>query len=85
MRALACEHRVIGRPLRGAVETNPASEPGPDLEYPRGRAPAFSASRIGDEDARRLVATLLADGSPNALTAAEQLEKGVERDLTPSV
>jgi len=35
---------------------------------------------IGD-DARRLIATLLADGSPDALTAAEQLTKGVERDL----
>jgi hypothetical protein len=36
---------------------------------------------IDDDDARRLVATLLADGSPEALTAAEQLTRGVERDL----
>jgi len=36
---------------------------------------------IDDDDARRLVATLLADGSPDALTAAEQITRGVERDL----
>ena len=29
----------------------------------------------------RLIATLLADGTPDALTAAAQLTKGVERDL----
>ena len=36
---------------------------------------------IGDDDARRLIATLLVDGSPDALTAAEQITRGVERDL----
>jgi hypothetical protein len=36
---------------------------------------------INDDDARRLTATLLADGTPDALTAAEQITKGVERDL----
>ena len=28
-----------------------------------------------------MIATLLADGTPDALTAAEQITKGVERDL----
>ena len=37
---------------------------------------------IGDDDARRLIATLLAEGSPDALTAAQQITKGVERDLS---
>ena len=36
---------------------------------------------IGDDDARHLVATLIADGTPDALTAAGQITKGVERDL----
>jgi len=36
---------------------------------------------IGDDDARRLIATLLAEGTTDALTAVEQLTKGVERDL----
>jgi hypothetical protein len=36
---------------------------------------------IDDGDACRLVATVLADGSPHALTAAEQITRGVERDL----
>jgi hypothetical protein len=36
---------------------------------------------INHDDARRLIATLLADGTPDALTAAEQFTKGVERDL----
>ena len=36
---------------------------------------------ISDDDARHLVATLLVEGTPDALTAAEQLRKGVERDL----
>ena len=36
---------------------------------------------VSDDDARRLIATLLGEGSPDALTAAEQLTKGVERDL----
>ena len=36
---------------------------------------------IGDDDARRLIGTLLADGTPDALAAAEQITKGVERDL----
>ena len=36
---------------------------------------------IPGDDARRLIATLLADGTPDALTAAAQITKGVERDL----
>ena len=36
---------------------------------------------VSDDDARRLIATLLADGTPDALTAAVQITKGVERDL----
>jgi len=36
---------------------------------------------VSDDDARRLTATLIADGSRDALTAAEQFTKGVERDL----
>jgi hypothetical protein len=33
------------------------------------------------EDARHLVATLILDGSPDALATAEMIDKGVERDL----
>jgi hypothetical protein len=36
---------------------------------------------ISPEDARGLIATLIAEGSPGAITAAEMLTKGVERDL----
>ena len=36
---------------------------------------------IGDEDARSLIATLIAEGSPGALTAAGQITKGVDREL----
>ena len=36
---------------------------------------------VSDDDARSLVATLLVEGTPDALTAAAQLTKGVERDL----
>ena len=36
---------------------------------------------ISDDDARHLIATLLAEGTPDALTAAEQITKGVERGL----
>ena len=36
---------------------------------------------IPDDDARRLIATLLVEGTPDALTAAAQITKGVERDL----
>ena len=35
---------------------------------------------ISNDDARHLVATLLVEGTPDALTAAAQLTKGVERD-----
>ena len=36
---------------------------------------------IEDGDARHLIATLVVEGTPEALTAAEQLTKGVERNL----
>lgn len=36
---------------------------------------------IADSDARGLVATLLAEGSPDALSAAAILSKGVDREL----
>ncbi len=36
---------------------------------------------VSDPDARGLIATLLADGTPDALTAAAQITKGVERNL----
>jgi hypothetical protein len=39
---------------------------------------------IGEDDARRLVATLLAEGQPDALTAAEQLTLSVEPSSTRS-
>lgn len=33
------------------------------------------------DDARRLVATLIVEGTPAALSAAAMIEKGVEREL----
>jgi hypothetical protein len=36
---------------------------------------------VTPEDARHLVATLIADGSPDALSAAEMVGKGIDRDL----
>jgi hypothetical protein len=36
---------------------------------------------VTDGDARHLIATLLVEGTPDALTAAEQITKGVERNL----
>lgn len=36
---------------------------------------------ISDDDGRHLVATLLVEGTPDALSAGAQLSKGVERDL----
>ena len=36
---------------------------------------------ISDEDARHLVATLLVEGTPDAMSAAAMLTKGVERSL----
>jgi hypothetical protein len=36
---------------------------------------------VAPEDARHLIATLIADGSPVALSAAEVIEKGVRREL----
>lgn len=36
---------------------------------------------VTDDDARLLVATLLAAGGPAAIAAAEMIVKGVERDL----
>ena len=36
---------------------------------------------ISDRDARHLVATLIAEGTPDALTAAAQISQGVERGL----
>jgi hypothetical protein len=36
---------------------------------------------VAPEDARHLIATLLADRSPDALSAAEMISKGVEREL----
>jgi len=36
---------------------------------------------ISDDDARYLVATLVVEGTPDALSAAAQLAKGVERNL----
>lgn len=35
---------------------------------------------VAGDDARRLISTLVADGSPDALMAAEQIRIGVERD-----
>ena len=37
---------------------------------------------IADSDARHLIATLLADGSPDARTAAGQITKAVDRELS---
>ena len=39
---------------------------------------------VSDDDARRLIATLLADGTPDALTAAEQITKGISATSTRS-
>ena len=36
---------------------------------------------ITTEDARHLVATLIADGGPHAITAAGLIEKGLDRQL----
>ena len=36
---------------------------------------------VTPEDARGLVATLLADGSPEALSAAAAIRKGIDREL----
>lgn len=36
---------------------------------------------VTDADARHLVATLIADGGPDAIAAAEIIGKGVDRDL----
>ena len=36
---------------------------------------------VSDDDARSLVATLLVEGTPDALTAAAMITKGVERNL----
>ena len=37
--------------------------------------------QVSDDDVRRLIATLVADGSPDALTAAALLTRGVEGEL----
>jgi hypothetical protein len=37
---------------------------------------------FSDEDARHLIATLLGEGTPDALAAAAQRSKGVERNLS---
>ena len=34
---------------------------------------------VSDDDARHLIATLVVEGTPDALTAAAQITKGVER------
>lgn len=36
---------------------------------------------VTPEEARQLVAGLIADGGPNPIAAAEMIEKGVSRDL----
>jgi hypothetical protein len=36
---------------------------------------------VSAENARHIVATLILDGSPDALAAAEMINKGVDRDL----
>jgi hypothetical protein len=36
---------------------------------------------VAPEDARLLVATLIADGAPDAMSAAEMIAKGVDREL----
>lgn len=46
-----------------------------------GRCSGSLSIPIADSDARHLIATLLADGSPDARTAASQISKGVERGL----
>jgi hypothetical protein len=36
---------------------------------------------VTPENARHLVATLIADGGPHALSAAKEIQKGVDREL----
>jgi len=36
---------------------------------------------ISDDDCRQLIATLVVEGTPDAMTAASQISKGVDRDL----
>ena len=36
---------------------------------------------VSDDDCRHLIATLLVEGTPDALSAAVMLQKGLDRDL----
>ena len=47
-------------------------------QYPR-RMLRLLGIPIGDDDARSLVATLLVEGTPDVLSAAAMIGKGVER------
>jgi hypothetical protein len=50
-----------------------------ELKYPRPMR--LLRIPISADDARDLLATMLVEGTPDAMTAAHQLTRGVERDL----
>ena len=52
----------------------------PAEQYPR-RMLRLLGIPVSDDDVRHLVATLIVEGTPDALTAAGQITKAVERDL----